>query len=324
MCDTETNTVQVCPKGYYCPTGTAVGKQRPCLAGTYSPSTSLADAGECISCMPGYYCPQGSTSQIKCPRGSFCPKRTKSPDHHPCPGGTYNPSEMAIDIVECLPCPTGKYCPQGSSTPLDCPESGAAYCTQKAARRLFRLNNIFCGDLLCSGCLLRHFYVGTYSDGYGTKGPGPGSHKSMCMRCPAGYSCTNGTRTPCGPGKTSKEGDGICMDCPRVGSLSSRLEGSYCPIDVTTYDMLESFRCSAGMLCTEEGWVDLSKSSPCPKGHYCPAGAAEATPCPEGTFNPLERREKVSDCIISKAGTYAKEGTISAAGSGSCQKVNAN
>lgn len=77
-------------------TGTAVGKERPCPPGTYSPSFSLADSGECISCMPGYYCPQGSAEQKNCPRGSFCPKRTESPNHHPCPGGTYNPSEMSI------------------------------------------------------------------------------------------------------------------------------------------------------------------------------------------------------------------------------------
>ncbi|CDI84806.1 hypothetical protein, conserved [Eimeria praecox] len=233
-CNSQTNGFRRCRAGYYCPTGTEAGLERPCVAGTYSNSISLADSSECISCLPGYYCPEGSSEQIPCPRGSYCPKRTESPDHHPCPGGTYNPTTMAIDVVQCLPCPAGKYCPQGSAAPIDCP-------------------------------------AGTYSDGYGTKYPGPGSHPSMCRWCPSGYSCTDGLRSPCGMGFTSKEGDGKCMPCPKA--------------------------------------ADLSRSKKCPTGHYCPPGVSEGIPCPGGTYNPLEGRTGVSDCMISKAGTYAVEGT---------------
>ncbi|KAL8270980.1 hypothetical protein Esti_005101 [Eimeria stiedai] len=275
MCDNETNEVFVCPKGHFCPTGTATGKERPCLPGTYSPSTSLADSGECISCLPGYYCPQGSSHQIKCPRGSYCPKRTASPGHYPCPGGTYNNEEMAIDIVQCLPCPSGKYCPEGTATPLSCPD-------------------------------------GTYSDGYGTKLPGPGSHRTMCMFCPSGYSCSGGKRKACGKGRTSKEGDGTCMPCPK---------GFYCPLDVTTYDMLEQFSCPAGVLCSTEGLKSVEGGEPCPAGHYCPQGIPEAIKCPSGTYNPLKRRTTLSDCITSKAGTYAIAGTTTAEGTGKCQQV---
>ncbi|CDJ30352.1 Cast domain containing protein, related [Eimeria mitis] len=66
--------------------------------------------------------------------------------------------------------------------------------------------------------------------------------------------------------------------------------------------------------------ADLSQSKECPKGYYCPAGTAKAIPCPGGTYNPLLRRTDVSDCMISKAGTYAEEATTSEAGTGSCAK----
>lgn len=68
--------------------------------------------------------------------------------------------------------------------------------------------------------------------------------------------------------------------------------------------------------------ADLSNSTLCPRGHYCPAGAAKAIPCPGGTYNPLEGRTGVSDCMISKAGTYAEEGTESADGTGECSTVS--
>ncbi|KAL8427177.1 hypothetical protein Efla_006804 [Eimeria flavescens] len=273
VCDSETNTVKTCPKGHFCPTGTALGQQRPCLPGTYSPSTSLADSGECISCLPGYYCPQGAERQYDCPKGAYCPKRTQSPNHFPCPGGTYNNKVKSIDIVECLPCPAGKYCPAGTVTPSRCPN-------------------------------------GTYGDGYGTKLPGPGNHSSMCRPCPSGYACPDGRKEACGKGKTSKEGAGVCILCPA---------GSYCPLEVTTYEMLKSFSCSAGRMCSVEGLENLDRSEICPAGHYCPLGTGAPIKCPSGTYNSLEGRTSISDCLISRAGTYAEEGTEKAEGTGLCE-----
>lgn len=64
--------------------------------------------------------------------------------------------------------------------------------------------------------------AGSYSEGYGTQAPGPGSHPSMCRKCPSGYSCSSGKKEKCGKGKTSQEGDGACSPCPKVRSCSFR------------------------------------------------------------------------------------------------------
>ncbi|CAK51383.1 hypothetical protein, conserved [Eimeria tenella] len=331
MCRSEGNVVLRCPVGHYCPTGfkiyriqdsrssplhylrgeerivdssrtsarTAEGFARPCPAGTYSETLGLADSSECLLCPPGFYCPQGSSKTLNCPSGFYCPKGTQSHLHFACPGGTYNPKKNAIDVVECLPCPVGKYCPQGSAEPKDCPPGFKIRKREKKNKK--RIKN----------CEMAG--AGSYSEGYGTQAPGPGSHPSMCRKCPSGYSCSSGKKEKCGKGKTSQEGDGACSPCPK---------GHYCPLEVTTTEMLSSYKCAPGTLCDGEGWSDLSGSKDCPAGHYCPSGVSEAVPCPAGTFNPLPRRSAVSDCLPSRAGTYALEGTSSEDGSGECDPVS--
>ncbi|CDJ49290.1 Cast multi-domain protein, related [Eimeria brunetti] len=264
-----------CPIGYYCPSSTEPAK--PCPLGTYSKTDGAISIDSCIVFPPGYlpvqeaevlpirrrvatapltYCTGAArgTTVLQAPKEAR--KGLVMLGHIPVFQGWQMLASALVacpattarkDIIQCLPCPAGKYCPTGCYIPGTCPE-------------------------------------GTYSDGHGTKSPGPGTHPSMCRRCPTGYSC-----------------------------------GSYCPLDVTTYDMLSIYRCRAGMLCDEEGWSDLSLSKPCPEGYYCPTGAAAAIPCPGGTYNPLQRRTSVSDCMISKAGTYAEEATVSADGTGVCE-----
>lgn len=39
-----------------------------------------------------------------------------------------------------------------------------------------------------------------------------------------------------------------------VGECVLLFQGFYCPLEVTDYDKLASYSCSAGMLCPEEGW----------------------------------------------------------------------
>lgn len=60
-----------CPTGHYCPTGS--GLPEPCANGTYSPTTRLKDATDCLACDDGYYC-QGtglSTKTGLCDAGNF-------------------------------------------------------------------------------------------------------------------------------------------------------------------------------------------------------------------------------------------------------------
>ena len=46
----------VCPEGHYCPTGTT--NPVACPKGTYSNSTGLEAAIDCVKCDPGQYCDQ--------------------------------------------------------------------------------------------------------------------------------------------------------------------------------------------------------------------------------------------------------------------------
>lgn len=64
---------KTCPPGYYCPIQTG-SNWKPCPAGTYSNSSGLFEASQCVSCPGGDYCagdlltkPTGS-----CNAGYYC------------------------------------------------------------------------------------------------------------------------------------------------------------------------------------------------------------------------------------------------------------
>lgn len=64
---------KICPRGYYCPNGTGLTWHK-CPPGTYSNTTGLQSADECLDCPPGKYC-DGSNSTTftgSCDAGYFC------------------------------------------------------------------------------------------------------------------------------------------------------------------------------------------------------------------------------------------------------------
>ena len=67
----EEATVQpsLCPKGRYCPQGTAT--PLPCEAGSYSDATHLSAKGQCLTCPPGSSCASGSMEPSPCLPGSI-------------------------------------------------------------------------------------------------------------------------------------------------------------------------------------------------------------------------------------------------------------
>ena len=81
-----------CPAGRYCPpAGSSVGASAavPCPGGTYSTTTLLTAASQCIDVAAGFYAPLGSTAAIACPSGATCPGRANDDTnaevctHHP-------------------------------------------------------------------------------------------------------------------------------------------------------------------------------------------------------------------------------------------------
>ena len=53
-----------------------------------------------------------------------------------------------------------------------------------------------------------------------------------------------------------------------------------------------------------ETYVD----TPCPSGHYCPAGTKfdKEYPCPAGTFNNVTMGQKLADCLQCTEGYYCE------------------
>ncbi|KAG7238707.1 hypothetical protein INR49_031223, partial [Caranx melampygus] len=96
----------ICPKGHYCPEGSALAL--PCPTGTYQPNPG---SDNCIPCRPGFYCEEAIVGEPwPCPPHSFCPAGTMVPQL--CPNGTYtHPNQGGLqEESECLPCPSGRFC----------------------------------------------------------------------------------------------------------------------------------------------------------------------------------------------------------------------
>ena len=85
----------VCPKGYYCPTGSEI--YTPCPTGTYGFSRQLGSVGECTNCLGGHYCPSTNmtSSGPECTAGYYCSRASPVPDPvnatygDECPTGTW-------------------------------------------------------------------------------------------------------------------------------------------------------------------------------------------------------------------------------------------
>lgn len=71
-CDSSSGPVQdfslyPCPRGYYCPVGTAKAMHHSCPVGTYGPQKGLTSITECQLCPAGKFC---SRAGITAPTGT--------------------------------------------------------------------------------------------------------------------------------------------------------------------------------------------------------------------------------------------------------------
>lgn len=67
-----------CQEGHYCPPGTIVSNQFPCPPGTYTNSTDLKRAEDCLPCPQSYSCGWGTgfptIPWMPCQMGHYCPE----------------------------------------------------------------------------------------------------------------------------------------------------------------------------------------------------------------------------------------------------------
>lgn len=181
-------------------------------------------------------------------------------------------------------CSLGYFCLAGSQNQTSCPRG--YYCPN--ATRLIRCDpGFYCPEFSTEQrpCPKGHYCIGIDCEGE-AKGTSPGA--LLPIKCPLGYRefplarrvAFNETCEPCPPGTFGADADrGVCRKCR---------EGVVC-LELAKTDLPLSNKSS-------EFGVNSTRSYPCPKGYYCPAGTGAPTPCPAGTFNPLERMSSLEEC----------------------------
>ena len=118
-----------CPRGHYCPTGTAYPFK--CPVGRFSTAENNIEADDCDACTQGYYCETTGLDAVTapCEEGFYCPagQHEPRPEAYKCTMGYYCP-EGAYELT---PCPAGTYMPHDyGSLCYDCPRG--YFCTEGA------------------------------------------------------------------------------------------------------------------------------------------------------------------------------------------------
>ncbi|XP_077422977.1 uncharacterized protein LOC144052618 isoform X3 [Vanacampus margaritifer] len=335
-----------CDQGYWCPPGQIVAKALPCPPGHFClngsaspepcPSGTYQDRERqaiCSTCEAGYYCdlrlsPANGSLLRLCPKGHYCPAGTGMSKQHPCPIGSFNPSQHADSLSGCMPCPSGQYCPSlGLSEPAG-PCLAGFWC-KGGATSPTPLDG-FSG----SKCPLGHYCpagttapmecpIGSWSNSTGLH-----THED-CQTCLAGFYCDRaGLSFPTGRciGGYYCLG-GAVTPTPTDGMTGGPCpEGSYClegsaepkPCDPGTYVAVthatKCETCLPGSYCVT-GTLHL-----CPPGFYCPERTGfDLRSCPEGTYGPAPGYWSVSQCKQCDGGHYCSS-TNGTAVSGACQE----
>ncbi|PIK35709.1 hypothetical protein BSL78_27465 [Apostichopus japonicus] len=312
----DNTTGNVCPKHYYCPSGSY--EPVLCTYGTYS---NISGLSECWECPPGLIC-EPETDPYDCPEGYYClGGADSSSDPLACPRGTFGNRTGMSALSHCSDCIPGHYCEtEGLAEPTGLTSAG--YWSITRAIQSGPFDDTYSADFsICP----EGFYC---EEGSGNPDPcPPGSFSSSthlgaigeCTPCTAGKYCPDYNMTveagDCDAGYYCNEGsasirptDGIEGDeCPT---------GFYCPVGSPSPVACIAGRynnetgrsscrnCPTGYYCPQNSTVPEE----CPAGYYCPVRTTYAYeyPCPEGTFNNLTGRSEESDCVLCLPGMYCE------------------
>ena len=302
---------QICPKGYYCPLGTA--DKVACALTDYQDQEGQATCKPCPAgfwcsdvakslCTPdtdvaSYYCPNGIRASTKCLDGLYNIHRGSSDvaDCLICPAGKYcplNPTGAETKINECA---AGRYCPAGSGDNKGQPCGVGYYCPASVASALDCPPGRYCeiGSLTDTDITTRLCTAGYFCK-LGATTPTP-TDGTTGYQCPIGNYCPTGTLEPvaCPPGSyrstVGAAAVGDCTKCPDAKYCQSRgmtAIGSNCPA---------GYYCPLG--------TAQSNKFPCEAGYQCPASSFQQTLCPDGYYQPLPVQ---SSCIACPARFYCK------------------
>jgi hypothetical protein len=294
----------LCPLGQYCTLGTL----RNCPAGTHNPVLGRSSSSDCLPCPAGTASSSpGVSICIPCAPG-FLQPQAGSLQCVPCPENTYQPLPGATSSDACQPCPiSAPIAPGASSSSLQCtsPVCDPGNFTD--------LNSPPCSVPCPSGqyCTLgvvRPCPAGTAFSGRG------GSHALVCRPCaPGSLAAAPGTADcqSCPPGFFQPlSGATQCKPCPAgtfqpLTGAASNSTCLPCPDTAPTSQIASS----SSLQCTAPpcalGYYSVRGKPlcgvPCPAGHYCELGVAQA--CPAGTFNGGTGSSGVEDCLPCAPGT---------------------
>lgn len=290
----DNRTGRACDTGYYCPEGSS--SQIRCPKGTYN---SFEKQTSCTVCPAGGYCNTNATAPMPCPQRYFCPRGTV--EAVVCPNGTFGHQVGLESADQCAACSAGKYCTGGVQT-ASC--AAGYYCKMFNVdpNPAFQVNT---SKIDYGGpCPIGHYCPEGVLDPF----PCPnftarvdthGSSVDDCGLCPAGMSCEDGAMTmPCPRGNYCVYGK-RAVPCP---------EGTYNPFEGKRA-LEDCLPCAAGKLCNRTGVIDPADYN-CPPGHYCLAAESSPRPCPIGRFRRAAGGRSVDDCQTCAGGSYCVLGSI--------------
>lgn len=112
-----------------------------------------------------------------------------------------------------------------------------------------------------------------------------------CVRCPAGYSCAGGIKTPCPDGTFSFGRAASCEAC-RDGWICIDGQARMCEPGTYSTAALSCAACPSGYACRN------GKKTACPAGTYSPAMASDCQSCPPGSISRSEAYDRLLDCRV--------------------------
>lgn len=316
----------ICPRGKYCPAGTAVPLD--CPTGTWSNATGAASIATCVPCLGGFmcdvaglalpvkpcpatfYCPNGTISAtLPCTAGSFCAGSNAAPTA--CAAGTY---ADVPGLSVCKTCPARSYCVAGTVTPATCPAGYVCPAgTQSAAQvacPIGTFSNVsgLANTTECSPCSPGSYCAsagltaptGLCSAGFvcrlSASGPSPVDNVTG-YACPSGAYCPLGSpaETRCPPGTFANTTRNVAL-----GDCKPCTAGFTCP-DAGT---VSPYRlCDPGFVCRGG---DAAATELCPLANSCARGSAVPVPCPAGTYANVTG---LALCPVSPPGYFAPPAT---------------
>jgi len=230
---------------------------------------------------PGYYCPDNTLPASICPAGYYCSGQQLPNGYHydTCPINTYNPTQGANSLDQCLDC------------------------------SYYEVAQVL-GSTQCSVCPAGTYYQSSNPGGpaYGGScvpcqaGASSTPNSTTCDVCPTGSYATSGSTCKlCKPGFYADQiGLSQCSACPSSTYTFTSFIGtngatnynvswgstSYSQCKTLPTNFGQNLVCIAGQYITKQGLC-----ADCPKGYYCPTITTQQNKeeglrvCPQGTYS---------------------------------------